>query len=454
MTLWTGERVARALGTATRPTVSFRSITTDTRCLEPGSLFVALVGERFDGHEFLREAKWRGALGAVVQHGTPPVDGMVHLEVDDTLTALGLLARERRRMVAGPVVAITGTNGKTSVKEMVKCALGTRWKVHATRENLNNLVGVPLTILSAPDDCEALVVEAGANLPGEIARLRDVIEPSLGVVTNVGVGHLAGFGSLNGVLVEKTALLQGVPTAVVGTEPPELGKRARNLAGAVVTAGLADSAVVRPDEWGLRASGHGWLVFEGIRIDMPVLGKHQLDNAMLMLATVRELGLEVSSVASVLQSLELPSGRCEMISCNDRIILQDTYNANPGSLLALLDTARNMRDDRPLVVVLGTMLELGTESRALHAQMADAVMQEQPHLLAVLGEFIQATARYAHRLGDRLITAEDPDSLGRLVAEQLTGNEIVLVKGSHGVHMEHVIPHLTRSDSTPCSTTC
>jgi len=120
--------------------------------------------------------------------------------------------------------------------------------------------------------------------------------------------------------------------------------------------------------------------------------------------------------------------------------------------LALLDTARNIRDDRPLVVVLGTMLELGPESLALHAQMADAVMQEQPHLLAVLGEFIPAVARYAHRLGDRLITAEDSDSLGRLVAAHLTGNEIVLVKGSHGVHMEHVIPHLTRSDDTPCST--
>jgi UDP-N-acetylmuramoyl-tripeptide--D-alanyl-D-alanine ligase len=450
--MWTGERVARVLGTVTQSTVSFRSITTDTRCLQPGSLFVALVGERFDGHEFLRDARRRGALGAVVQHGTPPVDGMVHLEVDDTLTALGLLARERRRMVTGPVVAITGTNGKTSVKEMVRCALGTRWKVQATRENLNNLVGVPLTILAAPDDCEALVVEAGANLPGEIARLRDVIEPSLGVVTNVGAGHLAGFGSLDGVLVEKAALLEGVPKAVVGTEPPELGKRARSLAGAVVTAGLADSAAVRPDEWGLGASGHGWLVFEGIRIDLPVLGKHQLDNAMLMLATALELGLEVSSVRSALQNLELPSGRCEMISCNDRIILQDTYNANPGSLLALLDTARNIRDDRPLVVVLGTMLELGTESLALHAQMADAVMQEQPQLLAVLGEFIPAVARYAHRLGDRLITAEDSDSLGRLVATHLTGNEIVLVKGSHGVHMEHAIPHLTRSDNTPCST--
>ncbi len=452
MTMWTGKRVAGVLGTGTMPSLSFQSITTDTRCLEPGSLFVALVGERFDGHQFLRDARARGARGAVVRHGTPPVDGMVQFEVADTLAALGLLARERRRMITGPVVAITGTNGKTSVKEMLRCALGTRWKVHATRENLNNLVGVPLTILTAPDDCEALVVEAGANLPGEIARLRDVIEPTLGVVTNVGAGHLAGFGSLDGVLAEKTALLQGVPTAVVGTEPPELGNRARSLAGAAVTAGLADAAAVRPEQWGLRASGHGWLVFGGVTIDMPVLGKHQLDNAMLMLAVALELGLEISSVGSAMRTLELPSGRCEMISCNDRIILQDTYNANPGSLLALLDTARNIRDDRPLVVVLGTMLELGKESFALHAQMADAVVQEQPHLLAVLGEFIPAVARYARRLGDRLITADNPDSLGRLVAGHLTGNEIVLVKGSHGVHMEQVIPHLIRRDKAPCST--
>ncbi len=228
---WTADAVAAAVGVKSPGTLVFTSVSTDTRHLTPGTLFVALKGDRFDAHDFLKDAEARGATAAVVRRGTPRQPDLPFFEVDDTLAALGLLARARRRALpaGAPVVAITGSSGKTSAKEMIRATLGARWRVHATTGNLNNLVGVPLTILAAPADTGALVVEAGASVPGEIAALRAIIEASIAVITNVGYAHVEGFGSLAGVMREKLALLGGVPVAVVGTDPPELAAEARPL---------------------------------------------------------------------------------------------------------------------------------------------------------------------------------------------------------------------------------
>ena len=169
---WTSERIERALGVRVDRDLTVTGIATDTRTLGPGTLFVALVGDRFDAHGFLEQATARGATAAVVRRGTPPTPGLPYVEVGDTLVALGQLATERRRVVTGPVVVVTGTNGKTSIKELLATAIGTRWSVHATEGNLNNLVGVPLTIISAPPGCEAMVVEAGSSEPGDLGRSR------------------------------------------------------------------------------------------------------------------------------------------------------------------------------------------------------------------------------------------------------------------------------------------
>src|SRR2546428_4752339 len=228
-------------------TLTFTGVSTDTRHLAPGTLFVALQGERFDAHEFLAQARAAGAVAAVVRRSTPAVDGLPFFEVEDTLSALGALARARRRALpaAAPVVAVTGSSGKTSAKEMSRAALGARWRVHATTGNLNNLVGVPLTILDTPADAEALVVEAGASVPGEIAKLRAIIEPTIAVITNASFAHVEGFGSIAGVMREKLALVDGVRVAVVGTEPAELAAEARRRTRTVV-AGRAPAADLRP----------------------------------------------------------------------------------------------------------------------------------------------------------------------------------------------------------------
>lgn len=451
---WSVSRVTQALNTDPADSSEvFASINTDTRALQEGDLFVALVGERFDGHDYLVAARERGARGAVVRHGTPKVPGLRFFEVADTTEALGKLARERRREITGPVVAVTGTNGKTSTKEMMACALGVRWNVHATRENLNNLVGVPLTILGAPSVCDALVVEIGANQLGEIARLRDVTEPSVGVVTNVSHGHLEGFGSFDGVLQEKASLLNGVELAVVGTDPPELQCLAEKRAGRTVTAGFAETAMCSPDRWELDEHVCGTVWLGDVKVRLPVVGYHQLENLMLVLAVARELDLDLSLVANALQTVSLPPGRCEVIASGQRTILHDAYNSNPGSLRALLNAASSLKRARPLVVLLGTMLELGVDSARLHSEMADCVMAFDPHIVAVIGEFVPAFERYRETLGDRLITAREPESLGRLVAARLVGNELVVVKGSRGVHLENAVPYLHSTEESSCSTT-
>src|SRR5213592_2990704 len=226
---WTSDEVAAAVEIPAPAKLTFTAISTDTRHLVPNTLFVALKGEHFDAHDFLDKAKAGGASAAVVRRGTPPVDGLPFFEVEDTLMALGLIARARRRMFpeGTPVVAITGSSGKTSTKEMIRAALGTRYRVHATAANLNNLIGVPLTILGAPEDTEALVVEAGASAPGEIARMRDIIEPTIAVITNIGYAHVEGFGSLEAVLAEKLSLLDGVPVAIIGPGPDAMWPEAR-----------------------------------------------------------------------------------------------------------------------------------------------------------------------------------------------------------------------------------
>ena len=454
MISWSAAFVAEVLGVAgIDSTSTFNSVCTDTRRLEDGALFVALVGERFDGHDYLVEAGLKGATGAVVRRGTPAVDGLVCYEVDDTVVALGDLARARRREIEGPVVAVTGTNGKTSTKEMLSCALGVKWSVHATRENLNNLIGVPLTILEAPLDSDALVVEVGANELGEIAHLRDIVEPSIGVVTNVDHGHLDGFGSFEGVLEEKTSLLAGCPLAIVGTAPPSLALRAERLADRVITAGLDALAAVRPDEWALDELVRGSLIFDGVEIRLPIVGYHQLDNLMLVLAVTKELGLDLPAVAVALEDVRLPAGRCEVLTAGNTTVLHDAYNSNPGSLRALLTAASAMRGGKRLVVVLGSMLELGEDSAALHAKSARDVMNSEPHIVAAMGEFVPAFDSFADMLGDRLIAAEDSETLGRLVSDRLSGGELVIVKGSHGVHLEHAVPFLLSTEETPCSTT-
>ncbi|MGE0353277.1 MAG: UDP-N-acetylmuramoyl-tripeptide--D-alanyl-D-alanine ligase [Gemmatimonadales bacterium] len=437
--------VREALGLPPRDeaeSAPFASISTDTRTLAPGSLFVALQGERYDAHDHLAAAALAGARAAVVRRGTPPVAGLELLEVDDTLAAYGLLARHRRRQIRGPVVAVTGSNGKTSTKEMVAAVLRTGFNVHATRYNLNNLVGIPQTILAAPDDTEALVIEAGANQVGELARARAIIEPTIGIIINVVECHLEGFGSLAGVMQEKLSLIDRVPLAVVGTEPPELAGRARERAGRVLTAGLR-GADVEPASLTLDGDARPGFTIDGTTVRLPLRGAHQAGNAMFAWALVRELMLDRAAAGRALEGLTIPGGRGELIQTGRLTVLHDAYNANPQSFRTAMATAQAMRSGRRLVFVAGTMRELGEDSGRLHEAVARELVALEPELLAGVGEFAGALAPYRDRLGERLLLAPDPASLGPALASRLRGDELVVLKASRGVALETILPALT-----------
>ena len=443
---WTDALVREALGLpSVLPPAEYSQVSTDTRTISQAALFVALKGERHDGHDHLLAARDAGATGAVVRAGTPAVAGLQLYVVEDTLAAYGRLALLRRKRIGGPVVAIGGANGKTSTKEMCRAVLSTRYRVHATPANDNNLVGIPKTILGAPGEIEALVIEAGASVRGELARARSIIEPSVVITTNVVLSHLDGFGSLDGVLEEELDLLDGAPLAIVGTEPGALAERARSRAKLVITAGLA-RADRAPQSVSVDSTGRATLVVDDHRITLPLLGQHQAGNAMLAWTLVRELGLDQVASVEALRTLRIPGGRGELIQSGGLTIVNDAYNANPSSFLAAIATARAMRGSRRLVFVAGTMRELGDDAARHHAAVAAALVGLEPDLLAAVGEFVPALAPYAERLKGRLLTAPDALAMGPVLKERLQGDELIVLKASRGAALERILPHLTGQD--------
>ncbi|MES2124162.1 MAG: UDP-N-acetylmuramoyl-tripeptide--D-alanyl-D-alanine ligase [Gemmatimonadota bacterium] len=416
------------------------AVVTDSREMVPGALFVALVGERFDAHQLLDAARDAGAAAAVVRDGTPDVPGLRLYRVPDTLVALGDLASAARREQTGPVIGITGQNGKTSTKEMVAAVLGTRWATHKTRANLNNLIGVPRTILEAPEGTEALVVEAGANLPGEIARYREIIAPDISILTNAGAGHLEGFGSVAGVVREKLELTRDVPLAIVGTVPAELAPGARERGAArVLTAGLEHADVV-PDSVLPGPDGRPIIAIDGQTFTLAARGRHQAGNAMFAWAVARELGLDLRAAARALESFSVPGGRGELAQHGALTLLNDSYNANPQSFRSAIELARELRPGRRLVFVAGTMRELGAESTALHREIAGELATLEPELLALVGDFVPAFAPWREQFRGRLLEAPDAEAMGPLLAGALRGDELLVLKGSRGVTLERILP--------------
>jgi UDP-N-acetylmuramoyl-tripeptide--D-alanyl-D-alanine ligase len=447
---WTAGHVSRALAMpAAGWDHAYTGISTDTRALREGEVFVALQGQRFDGHDYLSDARLAGVGAVVVRHGTPRWPGFDWFEVDNTLEALGRLARYRRDQFAGPVVAVTGTTGKTSTKELAAAALRGRLRVHQSERNLNNLVGVPLTLLAAPLEAEAWVVECGASLPGEIPRLRAIVRPDVAVVTTVDAGHLEGFGSLERVFEEKVALLEGASTAVVGTVPARLEDAARRAAKRVVTAGLDAAADWTASDVTVLADGRPRFRVRGVELVLPLHGRHMVANALLALAIADELGVALEVAAPALAAARLPPGRSEILELDGVTVINDCYNANPSSFAAALDLLEAVRGVRRAVVVAGTMRELGADSARLHREVAERIVAARPDLVAAVGEFVPAFAALGARPGGVLLSADSPEALAPVLRGALRPGDVVLLKASRGVELERVIPLLWPSHAGP-----
>jgi len=447
---WTLDRVGQALREQLQPsavpsgTAPLGGVSTDTRTLVRGDIFVALRGERFDGHDFLQQAATGGAAVLVVDNPARAVGlGLPVFTVRDTTQALGALGAWWRASWGGTVVAVAGSNGKTTTKELIRAALAGAVDVYATTGNLNNQVGVPLTLLRMPSTTTIAVVEVGTSVPGEVEILRRIVAPDLSVVTSIGEEHLEGLGSLEGVLNEEAAIYSGVASAVAPAAQPEIGRAARLRARAVIEAGL-DAGEVRPDKWGMTNGGRGWATFGDVRITMQVPGAHNLRNAMLAMAVARACGVPDAVAAEGISRVEPLDMRGRWMASGGLTIINDAYNANPASMREAIRLLDSLDGGRPRVLVLGTMRELGPQAPVLHAEIADRALSSGAAIVAGIGEFVEPLVA---KRDERVVTAPDVPELWELLASRLPRNAIVMLKASRGVKLERLVPLLQQWSS-------
>ena len=434
--VWKSTEVADALGVSGPQDQNFAAISTDTRHLTPHTLFVALKGERFDAHQFLADARAHGATAAVVRRGTPR--WIACLLRSRALSRRSDSGGARRRQTGGSPWWRHRFERKTSSKEDPRRARDSLAR-HATSANLNISSCVPLTS-GRSGDTDALVVEAGASVPGEIDRLRRIIEPTIAVVTNVGYAHVEGFGSLEGVMREKLALVEGVPLAIVGTDPPALAAEARHRTRTLV-AGSDPAADVHPDHAELDNAGQPRIRWAGQVVTVPVTGFHQIENAAIAVAVAREAGADPGRALAALAHVQLPPGRGGMLTVRGLTVIDDTYNANPASLHWAVRFAHWLaaRQRRPLAV--GGGLECWNWGGECHiARGCGSRFAARGCPDRGVGEFVPAFADLP--LEGRLVTAPDAEALGPRLREALQGDEIVLLKASRGAALERVLRHL------------
>ncbi|HJP67171.1 MAG TPA: UDP-N-acetylmuramoyl-tripeptide--D-alanyl-D-alanine ligase [Actinomycetota bacterium] len=423
----------------------------DSRSVTPGDLFVALSGEHSDGHRYVGSALSSGAAGAIVQSGFQPEAWRARIiETDDPGTALLGLARDERSAIDGTVVGVTGSAGKTCTKDFIAAVCERRFRTIKSPASFNNEVGLPLTILSVPEDVAVLVCEMGARGRGHIALLCDVARPSIGVVTNVGVAHLGLFGSVEALREAKGELPASLPangTAVLNADDPVVSGYAGRTRAEVLTYGLSPSADVRAEEPRLdRGTGRPRfvLVTGGERVDvaLSVPGAHMVPNALAAAAVGIRMGISPEECATALAEAEVTAGRMEVFETAAGIrVVNDAYNANPASMAAALRAARWMAGDGRCLAVLGVMAELGPISDQEHERIGELLARLGIDELVVVGEQAGLIAVGAEREGvepDRIHRCDVPEEVPGLLRSMAKPGDLILVKGSRVTGLQHV----------------
>jgi UDP-N-acetylmuramoyl-tripeptide--D-alanyl-D-alanine ligase len=443
--------------------VEFERVSTDSRTVRAGDLFVCLPGPTFDGHDFARAVADAGAAGIVCDKGkatgvreaiagaaTTPVV----LEVLDTLQALGDLAAWTREGFAGPLVGVTGSNGKTTTKEMLRAiflAHVGEGHVLATQGNLNNLIGVPLTLFGLSPDHQAAIIEMGMNVPGEIARLTEIARPTVGLITCVAEAHLEGLGSIEGVARAKGELFEGLPrdaVAVVNADDANVVREARRFPfpGRRLSFGKAGEITASQIRCDRIDASSFTISFAGLeaRVDLPLGGRHNVQNALGAAAAALAAGVPLETIGRGLSAMKPPPMRMSVEALPGGVTLvNDAYNANPGSLAAALQTLGGL--DARRIVVVGDMLELGPRSAELHERVGRQAAAIDPLLVCAFGSFAKDVAAGAAAAGldaSRIrVCARHEDAAAEVARVWLPG-DAVLVKGSRGSAMEKVVDAL------------
>lgn len=437
----------------------------DSRRIKPGQLFFAVRGQRFDGHNFVTAALERGAAGAVVagefrDHAAGVVRSQL-IPVVDTTMALQALACHVRQQWGGRVVAVTGSMGKTTTKEMIAALLATRFRVHKSEGNLNNHFGLPLTLLGLEVEHEVAVVELAMSAPGEIARLAQISMPDVGVVTNVAPVHLEFFDSVDSIAKAKMELIEnlgdrnGAPTAVLNFDDARVRRFADDFDGCVVTFGLSEGSQfrgtdVRPYEGGSRFVLSGPRGENDFTVRLP--GAHNVENALAALATAGACGLEAGTLGPALEAFKNLAQRSEIFTLPGNItVLNDCYNSNPRAMERMLEMLAGWKGAVRRIVVAGEMLELGPTSPEWHRHIGRKLAESGiDGLVAVHGDarFIREGALEAGFDPARTVFFASAQEAAPYCCSLLKAGDVVLVKGSRGVNLEKVTELLAKSISS------
>ena len=459
--VWTLSQVLLATGgrfLSGRTAAGFRRVCTDSRAIQPGDLFVALRGETFDGHMYLAQAVEKGAAGLVVDmvpEKMPPVPVVL---VTDTLRALGDLAAYRRSLMPElQVVAMTGSCGKTTVKEMIAAILSREYNVLKTQGNFNNLIGLPLSLLPVEFHHDFAVMEMGMNQPGEIARLTEIADPDIACITNIQDAHLAGLSDISGVARAKGELFAGIKAwgrLVVNIDDKRVRGVARRCSQKKITFGRSPKADVRSLR--LRSLGEDGMAFtlqigsNEARVKVRSLGAHNVQNALAAAAMAHAAGVKFADIVAGLESFAPFEKRLQVQKLSGGIrLVNDAYNANPSSMLAALETLHQMDHSHKKVAILGDMLELGQQSLAAHQDIGRQVARLGFDALLAVGEFAEALVGAAWKAGmskKKALFFTNKEAISgwlreNIAAGALQAGDWVLVKGSRGMRMETIIPH-------------
>lgn len=454
--------------------VLVQGVSTDTRTLQPGDLFVALRGEQFDAHEFLEDVRNAGAVAAIVEAGnpmltSPALEGWPLIVCDDTRHALGTLGQAWRRRYELPVVAITGSNGKTTTKELVahlfRSVVGDD-AVLSTLGNFNNEIGLPLTLLRLGPQHRYAVIELGMSHPGEIAALAQLAQPTIAIVTNAQRAHLAGVGSLAGVAEEKGSLFDAVPeggAAVVNLDDPHAQSwldrvnrkdRGRRILGTHVQGAADVRTTVTPafaaKVLSQRTDGQSLCVHSPvgeIQVVLPLAGLHNASNAIQAMAAGYAAGLELAPMAQALESFGGVSGRLQhKRGYAGAMVIDDTYNANPDSMRAAINVLTNDAALADTTLVIGDMGEVGDEAAALHAEVGRYAAEHGVGALYAVGPLsVSAVAAYGSVRPQQAHHFTSQEALVAALRPTLSARSRVLVKGSRSARMENVVNALVEN---------
>jgi len=441
-----------------KPENTFCGISTDSRLVNKGNLFIALKGEKFDGHDFMQTALKRGAAGVLAQDEVKINQALVDkagtvIKVADTLLALGDLAHEWRKRFTIPVIGLTGSSGKTTTKEMIAAIIGRKKNILKTEGNLNNLIGLPQTIFRLTREHELVILEMGTNTRGEIKRLTQIAVPDIGLITNVGPAHLAGFGSIDVVMEEKNDLFLNMPSSgivIINLDDKAVTTAAERWNGRRITFSMspnADVTVKDVEKNGVKGVRFN-LVAGGStqKVEMKIAGLHHVYNAMAAAAAAVAVGIDPKTIAEGLAAFRPLSGRMEMIRLhNGAFLLDDSYNANPASVWEALMALKDLKVHHNGYVFLGDMLELGEESDEMHRKIGMLIATIGVNALFLQGDFSAITSAGAVEGGlspQNIFFLSDKEKGITYLMEHLKKGDWILVKGSRRMKMEKIVAQI------------